>query len=73
MKYTPICIKCRKKYDSDEPDDYYCSACVEEKDRIAKEIDITLAGRPKKKIISGLAHYDAINKGGFVNAKDLGI
>ena len=79
MKFKPSCIKCRKKYDSDDPDDYYCPDCEREKAGIAKRVDKILASRPKRKETSGLQDFNQIaaEKGGrgnvHVNIRDLGI
>jgi hypothetical protein len=74
MKYKLNCIKCSNKYSTSDPDPYYCSTCNKERLVIAKEVDKKMSMRPsKRKHMSGLDQYDAINKGGFVNAKDLGI
>lgn len=74
MKYKPTCIKCKEKYDSDEPDDYYCLPCNKEKLKIAEKVDKQIASLPsKRKQQSDLQRYDEINKGGFVNVRDLGI
>lgn len=47
-KYKPNCVKCKEKYDSDEPDDYYCPKCNEERLVIAKEVDKKMAMIPRK-------------------------
>ena len=75
MKYKPVCIKCKKKYDSDEPDDFYCEDCNTTRLEIAKEVDKKIASRPpKREKMSGIQHYDSLTKiKGFVNAKDLGL
>ena len=46
MKHN--CIKCKTSYQDNDPDDYYCSPCVTEKNAIAKEIDAKFANRPKE-------------------------
>jgi hypothetical protein len=72
MKHKPTCIKCRQKYDSPDPDDYYCEACFKDKKRIADEIDAKFANRPKKKVVSDLQRYDSLADGrGFVRAQDI--
>lgn len=72
MKFTPLCIKCRKKYDSDEPDDYYCPDCARMTNKIAEEVDKKLAMRPKKKVMSELQRYNSLLNGGkFPKASDL--
>ncbi len=73
--YTHNCIKCFEKYEDQDPDPYYCPACVEVKKQLAAEID-------KKQIVhtlptkSDLQIYDEICKARgsrFVNIKDMGI
>ena len=54
MKHTPNCIKCRNKYDSDEPDDYYCASCLKDKQAIAEEVDRKVDMRHKRKAYSEL-------------------
>lgn len=71
--FTPVCIKCREKYDSPEPDDYYCANCLAEKNAIAQVVDEKLKGRPRKVIETDLQRYDRLNKGGFVKIQDMGI
>ena len=78
MKYKPVCIKCRERYDSDEPDDYYCETCNEERLKVAKEIDRKIATMPPKRPrMSDLQKFDAIAKakggGCHVNISDMGI
>ncbi len=53
------CIKCKKAYRDDEVDAYYCMTCIEEKKRIAAEIDAKLASLPKERPMSALQEYDA--------------
>jgi len=78
MKYKPNCIKCREKYDSDEPDDYYCPTCNTDRMKIAEEIDKKIASMPPKRPrMSELQRFDEIAKqrgsGAHVSIKDLGI
>ena len=62
------CIKCGNKYQDKEPDDYYCPTCLEAKNKIAKEIDLKVASRPKRQVESDLARYDKLPKNrGFVS------
>ena len=58
-KYTHACIKCANKYQSDEPDAYYCEACTVEKNAIAKEVDKVMANRPKKNRQSDLQAFES--------------
>lgn len=71
------CVKCKKEYQSKEPDDFYCEDCNKIRLQVAKEIDAKFANRPKRKVVSDLQQFDALAKDkgtkGFVNAKDLGI
>jgi uncharacterized Zn ribbon protein len=59
---THSCLKCKTQYTDDEVDAYYCSSCNEERKRIANEIDMKLAHRPKKQMVSPLQEYDAQQK-----------
>jgi len=80
MKYTPTCIKCSAKYDSNEPDDYYCESCNKVRLEIAKEVDAKIALRPKKNRVSGWQQFEQLQaqsrlqKGGLraVDARSLG-
>lgn len=68
------CVKCKKSYQSEEPDDYFCEDCNKTRKQIADEIDAKFANRPKKKVVSELQQFDALAKiKGFANARDLGI
>ncbi len=74
--YNHKCIKCSSTYSSNEVDPYYCQPCVEEKNRIAKEIDKKIASVPRRQVVSELQMYDELRKSKgtqFVNIKDLGI
>jgi len=74
--HTCNCVKCKKQYHSEEPDNYFCEDCYKTRKQIADEIDAKFANRPKKKIVSELQQFDALAKQGtkgFVSAKDLGI
>lgn len=67
--YQVKCVKCGKPYESEDQDDYYCLVCLEEKKRLAQEIDKQISARPKKQPISDLQKYDSLPKiGGFPNA-----
>ena len=67
------CIKCKEPYQDKDPDDYYCSPCLEEKKKLAQKIDAQIASRPKKKRTPSLLQaYDAAPKvRGFIHAKYL--
>jgi len=43
------CIKCRETYKTEDDDAYYCEACIEEKNRIAEQIDKKMASRPSNR------------------------
>lgn len=56
------CIKCSTQYQDEDPDPYYCPACVEVKRQVAAEID---AKRPKGPVIktpSNLEAFEAVAK-----------
>lgn len=44
------CIKCHQSYEDNDPDDYYCSTCNEDRKRIAKEIDAKIGSMPHKRV-----------------------
>jgi len=75
------CIKCNNVYTSEEDDAYYCESCLEQKKKIAEEVDKKMAGRVSTQVKSDLQLYDealqasGASKGGIrvVNAKDLGL
>ncbi len=76
MEYTHSCIKCSESYKDSDPDPYYCSSCVEQKNILAKEVDEKLKRIPRKQTKSELQIYDEISKARgsrFINIKDLGI
>ena len=69
-----ICIKCKASYEDNEVDDYYCKSCIEEKERIAKEIDSKIK-TDKPRIKTEFEMYQDITRQTgkpFVNARDLG-
>ena len=66
------CIKpsCSNTYEDNDPDPYYCSACIEVKKAIAEKIDKQFAGIPKIPVESELQKYDRLkDERGFVNYK----
>ncbi|MBU1122649.1 MAG: hypothetical protein KKF54_08180 [Candidatus Omnitrophica bacterium] len=68
------CVKCKKEYSSEEPDDYFCLECLKTHRQVIEETEKKLANKPRKEVISDLRHYDSCAKHkGFVNAKDLGL
>lgn len=72
--YTLNCIKCQEKYDSSDPDPYYCTSCKEVAKSIAKEIDAKMATRSNRPVKNGLQEYEAARGGSrFPNIKSLGI
>lgn len=81
--YNHVC-SCGQSYSDNDPDLYFCPNCVEERKRIAKEVDAKIANRPKKNSMSNLQIAETKGKtinssnphGGratFVRASDLGI
>lgn len=83
MSNRLTCIKpnCGNVYITEESEAYYCEKCLEEKEKIAKEVDKKMAGRVNTPIKTDLQNYEellgsnGIRKGGItvVNAKDLGL
>lgn len=72
--FSHPCIKCAAKYDTEDPDPYYCPTCNEARKAIAAEIDKKV--RPSKQIKSDFQIYDEMCKlrgTPFINAKDLGL
>lgn len=39
------CIKCQEKYEEKDVEAYYCPSCLEEKNKLAKELDRKFANR----------------------------
>jgi hypothetical protein len=69
------CIKpsCGQKYESEEPDAYYCPSCLELKRSAAAELDAKFDTRGQQPS-SGLTEYDRACAGRkFPRAADLGI
>ena len=60
--FSHHCVKCKVLYQSHDEEAYYCSSCLEEKKRIAAEIDAKFANRPKVKIKTALEEYDEMAK-----------
>lgn len=76
MKHLCIKPSCKRPYEDEEIDDYYCDECTLEKKAIAKRIDRKLQGTVKEPVKSELAIYDELleSRGGkFPTTKDLGI
>ncbi len=66
-QYTHKCLKCKLEYVDEDPDDYLCETCNEQRKVIAREIDAKLAGQVSRQVVSALAEYYASPKvGGFV-------
>lgn len=61
MSFSHSCIKCKQKYDSEEPDAYYCAACNETRLKIAAEVDKKLV-KPRRETKSLLQEYDEAPK-----------
>lgn len=71
---THNCIKCKNEYSDDDIDAYYCPVCLEEKKKIAKEVDSKISNLPKKHTKTFLQQYDeARGKAPFPSIKSLGI
>lgn len=80
--YNHIC-ECGKKYKDTDPDPYFCPSCVEERKKIAAQVDKQIASKPSKRKIA-TDFQIALEKGKtipsanggnatFVRASDLGI
>lgn len=69
MTYTHTC-PCGAEYQDDDPDVYFCEACIAERKRIAAEIDAkTPKHSEEERQMSDLQRYDQAAKvRGFVNA-----
>lgn len=70
------CLKCGERYETEDPDPYYCKFCLEEKQKLAKKIDMKFANIKRKSIKSELQIYDELCQlrgSRFLNAKDLGL
>ena len=63
---THSCIKpaCVARYESEDPEPYYCPSCNEQRLVIAKEIDAKMAGRPKKEVRGIFSQKDFVGKNG---------
>ena len=57
MQYECIKPACANKYNSDEPDAYYCEQCQKANKVLAKEIDAKVAASPKRSRVSNLKEY----------------
>jgi protein-arginine kinase activator protein McsA len=75
--YKVSCVKCKREYQSPEPDDYFCEECFKTHKQVIEDTEKKLANKPKKQVMSDLQKFDAIAKqrgsGNFVKAQDLGI
>ena len=58
------CIRpdCTTAYSDEDPDAYYCPSHIEEKKKIAAQIDAKFAGAPKVQSKSALQEYDEAEK-----------
>ena len=56
--YTHPCIKCSTEYQDEDPDAYYCTACNEERKKIAAEIDKKMGNRSTKPVKSDLQAFE---------------
>lgn len=61
---TFVCIKpsCDKKYESNEPEAYYCPECTKANKVIAAQVDAKIAARPKKNRTSAWQEYEKSQK-----------
>ena len=59
---THSCIKCKKLYESADPDAYYCATCFKEKQAIAAQIDEKFKHRDTTPVITPLQEYDQAQK-----------
>lgn len=85
MAMNHKCIKCKAEYSDNEEDDYLCSDCLVEKNRIAEELNSkynTVGQKPKgiatleeeMKIKGGFSqNADGSQSRLFINVKDLGL
>ena len=66
---THECIKCKRQYQDNDPDAYYCESCRENNKIIAAELEKKFVPRPREK--STLELYDEAPKiHGFPSAKN---
>lgn len=72
MQYTHTC-SCGEQYTSDDVDPYFCPTCVDNRKRIAAEVDAKVGERLRgKKVMSSMERYDSLPKiRGFISAADL--
>ena len=58
------CIKpgCGKQYHDEDPDDYYCPTCNEEKKKIAAELDKKFSTATRPQVVSNLQAFEATAK-----------
>ena len=71
--YKVLCLKCNTSYEDSEPDNYYCSACLNERKAIAAEIDKKMSSRSRVRVKTELELYDSLvraNNGKFPNYKN---
>lgn len=70
-EHTCLTPECGTKYKSDDPDPYHCEHHIEERKRVAAEVDTKIAARgPREPEMSDLQIFDASPKvKGFVVTK----
>jgi len=77
MAHNVNCIKCKRTYKSEEPDDDYCPDCLVLHRQLIIEVDAKMKNKPRKQVMSDLQRFDAIAKqrggGSFVKCTDMGI
>lgn len=74
--YSLSCIKCSEKYESNDPDPYFCEKCKEKSKAIAKDIDKKFSTKPRRQLKSDLQIFDELRRAkgsNYINMKDLGI
>jgi len=76
QSYTHTC-SCGEKYTDNDPEVYFCLACVKMRKAVALEVDKKMAQRPKKVQMSNYqilqAKGQSKGEATFVKARDLGI
>ena len=68
------CIKCGAEYEDNDPDDYYCAVCNEQRKVLAAEIDAKLKTRKStREVKSTFSPKDFVGRSGrmFFNANDI--
>jgi len=67
MSFRANCFKCKKNFDSTDPEDetneFFCPSCQKVSKIIAQEIDERLKNRPKSKEIPKMQPFQKSNDG----------